>query len=75
MLTRSKGQAEFSPGPELLNNIRRRKRQELASQDMDQEASPPPPPQDDRFLDYYEATFEEAPEVFDDYLNSNRNKL
>ena len=64
MLTRSKGQAEFPLDPELLNNIRRRKRQERASQDMDQEAPPPPPPQDDQFLDYYEVTYEEAPEVF-----------
>ena len=32
---------------------------------MGQEAPPPPPPQDDRFLDYYEAIFEEAPEVFE----------
>ena len=32
---------------------------------MDQDPPPPPPPQGDRFMDYYEATFEEPSAVFE----------
>ena len=32
---------------------------------MDQDPPPPPPPQEGRFMDYYEATFEEPPAVFE----------